>query len=1274
MSEPSAGTSPPEAAVPLGPDAVALLDQLGRLGPRERLALLQADQQCRWQRGERPWVEDYLLHVPDLRADAEALLDLIYAEILLRQDAGEAPQPNEYLRRFPEYADQLRRQFSVDRALQDGLLRAAGPAEPSGEPPNTFVWGPSLDTPPQPPGGATLLVYGPSPAAPEPAYPEVAGYRILGVLSRGGMGVVYRAEQVGLKRVVALKMILAGAHAGPEQLARFRAEAEAVARLQHPNIVQIYEVGEQDGLPFFSLEFVEGGSLEKRLRKAPQPARAAAELVETLARAVQAAHERGIVHRDLKPANVLLAACGLASAERHAGAKLQAACVPKITDFGLAKQVDREGGPTQEGAVLGTPSYMAPEQALGLTREIGPAADVWALGAILYEMLTGRPPFQGESSLDTLQLVLVEEPVPVRRLQPRVPRDLETICLKCLQKPARKRYARALDLADDLRRFRSGEPIRARPVGRVERGLKWVRRYPAWAALWALGGAACLALIAGGSLWSHARAQAEVGRARAAAAEARAAQREAERKESLERLRARVQQCLLAGRDAQAQGVVAEARKQADEAQALVGDEPSLADLREPVVRLAAEVERREVLRRNYGRLFAGRDEALFHLNRQLFTGLDQGESLGRARQEAEEALRPFAGAADAGRPLVLDELYSPQQKAEIVQGCYEVLLIQAEATAGPVPGQPAAEQRDRAGQALALLERADALVPGTRAVHRRRERYLARLGDEAGARREHDLAAAEGPTTPLDSFLVGYDALEDGRPRDAVASFDRAVRERGDLFWAYFFRALAYQQLQRPADARADLTVCIARRPDFLWSYLLRGFLHGEVGAQAAAEERLRTALAARPADPDLEARRWDAGAETAGAFQSAEADLDTAEKLEKLHPDAAARYVLLVNRGVLRIRQGRSADAVAVLQEAVGLDAAQAQAHADLAEAYRKLGQVDAALAELGEALARGGPAPGQAALYRTRARLHLQRQDLDAALHDLQDAARKDGEALRAAPRRGNPAELADDHLEQALVLYRGERYAEAVRGCEEALNLRPEFVVAHRLAGLALMQLGRYREAVAAFDRYAEKGVPVADVFRARAHAHAELGDAAAAVRDYSRALDLKPQDPALHAARGWAYLATDAPRLALADFHDAVRLAPDDADAYCGRGYAEVRLAQSAGAVAQAVTDADEARRRQPGDPTTLLHAARVYAQAVGRLDADAFPPGPRPAEMRALYQDRAVAGLRDALEHTPAARQAPLWRQIEKDVFLSPVRRGPAFRRLAVEYGRTGQP
>jgi WD40 repeat protein len=279
------------------------------------------------------------------------------------------------------------------------------------------------------------------------------------------MGVVYRARHVRLDRLVALKMIRAGDLADADELARFADEARAVARLQHPHVVQVYEIGEHDGRPFFSLEYVAGGSLARRLAGTPQPARDAAALVETLARAMHHAHRQGIVHRDLKPANVLLSADGM----------------PKIADFGLAKRLE-DAGRTRAGAVLGTPSYMAPEQASG-AKDVGPPADVYALGALLYECLTGRPPFRAPTVPETLEQVRTQEPVPPRQLQPTVPRDVETICLKCLRKEPARRYAGAEPLADDLRRFLDGGPIQTRPVGGAERLWRWYRRDPVLANL-----------------------------------------------------------------------------------------------------------------------------------------------------------------------------------------------------------------------------------------------------------------------------------------------------------------------------------------------------------------------------------------------------------------------------------------------------------------------------------------------------------------------------------------------------------------------------------------------------------------------------------------------------------------------------------------------------------------------------------------------------------------------------------------------------------------------
>jgi WD40 repeat protein/predicted Ser/Thr protein kinase len=299
---------------------------------------------------------------------------------------------------------------------------------------------------------------------------KVPGYELLGELGRGAMGVVYRARQTSLNRVVALKVILSGSHASPAERARLRLEAEALAALHHPNIVQIYEVGEHEGRPFLALECVEGGSLDEQLRRVSRPPEDAAELVETLARAVHAAHEQGIVHRDLKPGNVLLAPDG----------------TPKLTDFGLAKRVREAMGRTASGAIMGTPSYMAPEQAAGKSKAVGPAADVYGLGAILYELLTGQPPFRGPTAVETLLAALEKDPVPPRRLRPHLPVDLETICCKCLRKRPEERYADAEELAEDLRRFASGQPVRARPVGRGERLLKWMRRRPALAAAYGL--------------------------------------------------------------------------------------------------------------------------------------------------------------------------------------------------------------------------------------------------------------------------------------------------------------------------------------------------------------------------------------------------------------------------------------------------------------------------------------------------------------------------------------------------------------------------------------------------------------------------------------------------------------------------------------------------------------------------------------------------------------------------------------------------------------------
>jgi WD40 repeat protein len=446
-----------------------------------------------WKQGPRPRIEDHLAEVEESR-QAALLAELLRVELELRRRDGEQPGPEDYAARFPHHTALVEALFAqeLDRSTI-GMRRH--------------------DVPTVAPDATEGHTHQASEPAREHRVRYFGDYEIVREIARGGMGVVFEARQISLNRPVALKMILAGALADETDVKRFYTEAEAAANLDHPGIVPIFEVGQHEGQHFFSMAFVEGKSLAGRLADGPMPAREAAALLLKAGAAIEYAHRHGVIHRDLKPANILIDPNGN----------------PRVTDFGLAKKLQGDSGLTGSGQIMGTPSYMPPEQARGKRGEIGPAADVYALGATLYAMVTGRAPFQSATAMDTVLQVLSAEPVAPRRLNASIPRDLETICLKCLEKEPRKRYAGATDLGEDLRRFLAGEPILARPVTRLERAVKWARRRPAIASLLGLV-ALVTALGLGGVLWQWRQAvlargdaerQAERAKAQTALAEER---------------------------------------------------------------------------------------------------------------------------------------------------------------------------------------------------------------------------------------------------------------------------------------------------------------------------------------------------------------------------------------------------------------------------------------------------------------------------------------------------------------------------------------------------------------------------------------------------------------------------------------------------------------------------------------------------------------------------------------------------------------------------------
>ncbi len=1037
---------------------------------------------------------------------------------------------------------------------------------------------------------------------------SLPGYDILEELGRGGMGVVYKARDRRLQRLVALKMVLAGAHVGAVGLARFRAEAEAVAKLSHSNIVQIYETGEHEGRPYFALELVDGGSLDQKILESPASPRAAASFIETLARTMAVAHERGIVHRDLKPANILLARIGSQSSivrNREADSNSLPAdhwarsTIPKIADFGLAKQVDDDSSQTKSGTIMGTPSYMAPEQASGKNREIGPAADIYSLGAILYELLVGRPPFKAGNPIDTIRQVIEQEPIPPRQLEPRVPHDLETICLKCLEKDQERRFSSATELADDLRRFVEGDPIRARPTPTWERAWKWAKRRKAIVALLAVSTLAGLSMVLF-IVWHNVNLRTELNVALNQERQARQREQNALEEQRLALVQREAQKLFDSARVAVAAGDWTGARVDLEKTLTTIGSDARLASLKDPAVELLGRVEQELRIEADRGasrsrlQSFAGlRDEAQFLGT--LYTGMDLAANLEAARTSVQKALAVYGVSPGSEARPNFDAYLNDAQKSETLADCSQLLLILAETEAQSTSREKPAENEGYLRKALGYAEQARRLGAPPRAFHLRRARYLNLLGDTAAAATAERAAQSAPLNDVFDFFLMADELYRREQFGEAIKEFDRVLERKPGHFWAQYLNALCLLRQQRPAEARALLSACLAQRSDFVWLYLLRGFAHQELQVWAAAES-----------------------------------DFDRASQMVL---DENARYVLFVNRGVLRVRTGRLGDAIADLKAAISLKPRAYQGYVNLAQALRKQGKLEAALSELDRAVKLE---PGLAHLYRLQSRLHMERDEPDLALASLDRAIERE--------HAKSPFQV-EDHVERGRLLMHAEKHAQALAAFDAALALRADDALAQRLRAEALFRLGRFGLVIEAFDAYLRTGKPVESVYRGRGLARTELGQYPGAIDDFTKALELHPTS-AVQAYRGWTYLVVDSPKLALRDFELAIELDPKNADAYNGRSYAHAKL----GRHGEAVQDVAEALRLGPPSARLYYNAARAFAQC----------PNP--------YPRRAVDLIRQALSSLPAAERRDFWTtHIERDPAFAALRNHSSFTSLETE-------
>jgi len=1032
----------------------------------------------------------------------------------------------------------------------------------------------------------------------------IANYEILGVLGRGAVGVVYKARQIGLNRLVALKMLLAGSHAGQRELMRFRTEAEAVARLRHPNIVQVYEVGEHDGLPFFSLEFIEGGSLHQKMGGKPLPPREAAEMVEALARAMHYAHERNIIHRDLKPANILISSDG----------------VPKITDFGLAKRLEQndESSKTRTGTLMGTPSYMSPEQAAGRTYDIGPLSDQYALGAILYEALTGRPPFLGATLLETIQQVRTQEPVRPTLLQPTTPHDLEVICLKSLQKEQSKRYANAKEMADDLRRFRNGEPIRARPVSLLERSWRWCRRNRRLAVLYAAVSILLLMLALSGVLHSV---------------------RSLREQQAIARVRVRVDERMDLAARAISGGDILRAKALLQWSDPLLDSASDLSEQRDRWSKLEESVN-------NYAQCKDLLDKALFAY---IFGLKSSDKQMEQGREYCRELLALYDAIEQKQVPW--PDLNDEQQQL-FKDNVFDMFLVSAFIESDLAKDAGSDQQRQAAQQAIDWLNRADQILPRMKTLYTHRSGFHFSLGNREAADADLKLAKSIQPESAVDHFWHGYAEHVRGEGarsrgevakardhyRQEIAEYAALLQQHPDHFWGWLSWAIAKMQLGDLQDALIGFTKCIQLRPDFSWPYNNRATAHLRLEHY---DQAIRDYTAALERDPNYVSARSD----RAVAYLKQNNINQVIQAISASVTSAGSPYSILSLFGAVAYpRQNNIDQALQDCNQVLQQDPRYAAAYLHRAECYLRRKQYEDALSDCLSVLKRNEyredvhlkrvaiyedmKREGDQLRYKRavdadrkealkfyyRANQHASRGEYQQALADYTvtlelfphgfeptcqrallywlhlkdfDAALSDSRDLvKVWPKK------TEGYLYLGLIHLGRRQYSLALEELEDALSRQPDNLQA--LWGKAQIYLwqGKAKEALELINPVVEK-LPAGDatVLNLRGDIYRYLGQLDSAAKDYRRLIELRPENLDCYVSLALVYSKQGEPGKARQCLDQMVQANPKSAAAYLWRG----RFLRDQGLFEEAWKDSEQAARCDPASVLPKLLQASITA-------------------------------------------------------------------------------